>query len=108
VETHLLDGILYIRPCQREVLKSTDDGAIEGSIGRWRALDSGYLGLRIDRRGSRFAIKHACTLQKLMRVLLLMQEEPSVAADNLDAEEVVESPQVLEGELSAELGCNLL
>ena len=55
-----------------------------------------------------FAIKHACSLQKVVRILLLMQKEACVAPDDLDAEEVVESPQVLEGELSAEPSCNLL
>ena len=47
-------------------------------------------------------------LQKLIGVLLLVQEEDSGPAYNLDAKEVVESPQILEGELSAEASCDLL
>ena len=43
VKAHLLDSILNIRMRQCEVLKSTDDGAVEGSAGRWRALDGGHL-----------------------------------------------------------------
>ena len=100
--------ILDIRTRQREVLKSTDDGAEEGIVGCWRASDGGHLGLRIDRRESGLAFEHAALLQKLVGILLLMQEEASGTADNLDVEEVVESSQVLEGELDAEASCDLL
>ena len=37
-----------------------------------------------------------------------MQEEASSPAHDLDAEEVVESPQVLERKLGAEASCDLL
>ena len=72
MKAHLLDNVLNIRTRQFKVLKRTDDGAVEGSIGRRRALDGGHLSLRIDRRGSRLAIKHARALQKLIGVLLLV------------------------------------
>ena len=55
-----------------------------------------------------FAVKHAGSLQKLVGILLLMQEEASGTANNLDAEEVVESPQVLEGELGAKTSGDML
>ena len=99
VKAHLLDSVLNIRTRQCEVLKRTYNGAVEGSVGRRRALDGGHLSLRSDRSGSRLAIKHARSLQKLVGVLLLVQKEASSPAHYLDAEEVVESPQVLEGEL---------
>lgn len=108
MKAHLLDSILNVRTRQCEVLKRTDDGAVEGSVGRWRALDGGHLSLCIDRRGSRLAVKHARSLQKLVGVLLLVQEEASSPTHDLDAEEVVESPQVLVGELGAEASCDLL
>ena len=108
METHLLDSILDIRMRQCEVLKSTDDGAVKGSFGRRRALDGGHLSLSVNRCGSKLAVKYVRSLQKLVGILLLMQEEASGTADNLDAEEVVESPQVLEGELGAEASCDLL
>ena len=38
-------------------------------------------------------------LQELVGVLLLMQKETVSPADHLDAEKVVQRPQVLEGEL---------
>ena len=92
MKAHLLDSILnvWMRLC--EVLKRTNDGAVEGSVGRRRALNGGHLSLRIDRRGSRLAIKHARLLQKLVGVLLLVQEEASGPEHNLDDEEVEESP----------------
>jgi hypothetical protein len=71
VKAHLLNSVLKVRPRQGEVLKTTNDGAIEGSIGRRRALNGGYLGLRVDRRGSGLAVEHAGALQLLMRILLL-------------------------------------
>ena len=108
MKAHLLDSVLNVRTRQCEVLKRTNDGAVEGSAGRRRALDGGHLSLRIDRRGSGLAIKHTCSLQELVGVLLLMQEEASGMANDLDAEEVVESPQVVEGELGAEASCDLL
>ena len=108
MKAHLLDSILNVRTRQCEVLKRTDDGAVEGSVRRRRALNGEHLSLRIDRRGSRLAIKHARSLQKLVGVLLLVQKEASSPAHDLDAEEVVESPQILEGELSAEASCDLL
>ena len=108
MKAHLLDSVLNVRTRQCKVLKRTDDGAVEGSVGRRRALDGGHLSLRIDRRGSRLAIKHARSLQKLVGVLLLVQKEASSPAHYLDAEEVVESPQVLEGELGTKARCDLL
>ena len=108
MKAHLLDSVLNIRTRQREVLKRTDDGAVEGSVGRRRTLAGGHLSLCVDRRRSRLAVKHARSLQKLVGVLLLVQEEASSPAHYLDAEEVVESPQVLEGELGAEASCDLL
>ena len=92
VKALLLDSILNVQTRQCEVLKRTDDGAVEGSVRRRRALDGGHLSLRINRRGSRLAVKHARSLQKLTCVLLLVQEEASSPALDLDAEEVVESP----------------
>ena len=108
MKAHLLDSVLNVRTRQREVLKSTDDGAVEGSVRRRRTLDGGHLSLCVDRRRSRLAVKHARSLQKLVGVLLLVQEEASGPTNNFDAEEVVESPQVLEGELGAEVSCDLL
>ena len=108
MEAHLLDSILNIRTRQGEVLESTNDAAVEGSVERRRALDGRQLSLCVDRRGSRLAVKHAGSLQKLVGILLLMQEEASGPTNNFDAEEVVESPQVLEGELGAEASCELL
>ena len=108
MKAHLLDNVLNIRTWQCEVMKHTDDEAVEGSVGRRRALDGGHHSLRVDRRRSKLAVKHACSLQKLGGVLLLVQEEASGPSHNLDAEELVESPQVLEGELGAEASCDLL
>ena len=108
VKARLLDSVLNVRTRQCEVLKRTDDGAVEGSVGRRRTLDGGHISLRVDRRRSRVAVKHARSLQKLVGVLLLVQEEANSPAHDLDGEELVESPQVLEGELSAEASCDLL
>ena len=108
MKAHLLDSVLNVWTRQREVLKCTDDGAVEGSVGRRRTLDGGHLSLRVDRRGSRLAVKHARSLEKLVGILLLVQKEAGGPVHNLDAEEVVESPQVLEGELGAEASCDLL
>ena len=108
MKAHLLDSVLNVRTRQREVLNSTDDGAVKGSVRRRRTLDGGHLSLCVDERGSRLAVKHARSLQKLVGVLLLVQEEASSPAHDLDVEEVVESPQVLEGKLGAEGRCDLL
>lgn len=108
VKAHLLDSVLNVRAHQREVLKTTNDGAVEGSVKRRRTLDGGHLSLRADRHRSKLAVKHAGSLEKIVGILQLMQEEASGPANNLDAEEVVESPQVLEGELGAEASCDLL
>ena len=102
MQANLQHRKLNVWSSQREVLKSTDYGAVEGSVRRRRALDGGQLSLCNDRRGSRLAVEHVGSLQKLIGILLLMQEEASGPANNLDAEGVVESPQVLEGELCAE------
>ena len=48
MKAHLLDSVLNVRTRQCKVLKRTDDGAVEGSVGRRRALDGGHLSLRID------------------------------------------------------------
>jgi hypothetical protein len=53
------------------------------------------------RRGCGLAIKHAGAVEELTGVLALVQEETIGATDNLDAEEVVQGTQVLEGGLSA-------
>src|SRR4051812_26227880 len=102
VEAHLLDNILNIRTRQGEVLESTDDGALEWSVGRRRALDGGHLSLSVDRRGGSLAFEHASLLQNLVGILLLMKMKANSTASDLNAEEVVKSPQVLKGELGAE------
>ena len=51
--------------------------------------------------GSRLAVKHAGTIEKLMGVTLLLQKEPIWPSNHLNAEEVVEGPQVLQGKLIA-------
>src|SRR4051812_29717998 len=85
VEAHLLDIILNVRARQGEVLESTDDGAVEGCVGRRRALNEGHLGLRVDRHGSSLAVKHAILLQDLVGILLLMKMKTSSAASDLNA-----------------------
>jgi hypothetical protein len=47
------------------------------------------------------AVKHPCTLEKLVGILPLMEEEPVRTSDNLDAEEVVKRAKILQRELSA-------
>src|SRR4051794_28694320 len=61
----------------------------------------GELGLRVDRRGRGFAIKHTGAVQEIVGILALMKEEAVGATYDLDAEEVVQGPQILEGKLSA-------
>lgn len=99
VKAHLLHGILEIRASKRQVLQRTDDGAIERRIRGRRAVKCRKLGLRVDRRGGRLAVKHARALEKLMSIPLLMKKEPISASDNLDAEELVQRPHILEGKL---------
>ena len=43
MKAHLLDSVLNVRTRQCEELKRNDDGAVEGSVGRRRALNGGHL-----------------------------------------------------------------
>ena len=108
MKAHLLNSVLKLRTSKSEVLKSTNNKPVEGSIRSRRTIRGRKLGLRINWRSGRLAVKHARSLQKLVGVLLLVQEEASSPAHYLDAEEVVQGPQVLEGELGAEASCDLL
>ena len=101
MKTHLLHGILDLRSSQSEVLESINDRPIESSIRSRRTIRGRKLGLRINRRSSGLAVKHAGTLQDLMSILLLMKEEAIRTAHHLDSEEVVQRTLVLDGELSA-------
>ena len=89
VETHLLNSILKIRSGESQILKSTDDGTVERSIRRWRALKSRNLGLRINRSSNRVTVEHASMLKELVRILLLMKKEAVRLPNNLNAKEIM-------------------
>jgi hypothetical protein len=76
MEAHLLNGILQLRASMSEVLKSADNGPIEGWIRGRSAITSRELGLRVDGRAHRMTVKHASTVKKLMSILPLMKKEP--------------------------------
>ena len=101
MKTHLLHDILDLWSSQSEVMQSTNDRPVESSIRSRRTIHGRKLGLRINRRSSGLAVKHAGALRELMSVLSLMKEEAIRTTHHLDAEEVVQRTQVLDGELSA-------
>lgn len=103
MEAHLLNSILELRSGKCEVLKSTNNRPVEGSIRSRRPICGGELGLRIDRRGRGFAIKHPSAVKKLMSILPLVKKEVIRTSHHLDPEEVVQRTQVLDGELSAKM-----
>ena len=57
VEAYLLDGILQLRACKRQMLHATDDGAVVRRIRGRRAIAGGELGLHVD-RSARGAHEH--------------------------------------------------
>ena len=63
METQLLDNILKIWPSESQILKSTDNGLVERSIRRGRALESRNLGLCVNRSSDRVTVEHAGTLK---------------------------------------------
>jgi hypothetical protein len=83
-----------------KVLESADDGPIKQRIRGRRAISSGELGLRVNMRGHRMAIKHPSTVKELMSILPLMKKEPIRTPKHLNPEEVVKRSQVLERKLS--------
>jgi hypothetical protein len=108
METHLLNSILKIRPGESQILKSTNNGPVERSIRRGRALESRNLGLRVNRSSDRMTIEHTGALKQLMRILLLMKKEAVGSPNNLDAKEVMESTQILDGKLVTQPVSDLL
>ena len=99
MKAHLLYHILQIHSGEGQALKCAHNRAIEWSIWCWGSLKGGELGLRVNRSGDGLVVKHADTLKKLMRILLWMKEKAIGSPNNLNAEEVVEQPQVLHGEI---------
>ena len=89
VETHLLNSTLKIRSGESQILKSTYNGPVEGSIRRWRALKSRNLGFHVNRSSNRMTVEHASTLKELVRVLLLMKKEAIQSPNNLNAKKVM-------------------
>ena len=89
METHLLNIILKIRSGESQILKSTYNGPVEGSIRRWRALKSRNLGLRINRSSNRVTVEHASTLKELVRILLLMKKQAIRSPNDLNAKKIM-------------------
>ena len=99
MKTDLLNNILQVGARQGQVLQGTHNGAVEGRIRGRRALQSRDLGLGVDRRRSGLAVKYASSIEKLMGVALLVQEEPIWPLNHLNAKEVMQGTQVLQGKL---------
>jgi hypothetical protein len=102
MEAHLLNSILQLGAGQSEVLQGANDGAVRRRVRRRYPIRGGELGLRVDGGGRGFAVKHTSAVKELVGVLALMKEEAIGTEDDLDAEEVMQRPQVLQGELGAE------
>ena len=102
MEANLLNCVLKLRSSESEVLESTNNGPVEASIRSGSTISSRELGLRVDRSGGRFAVKHSSTVEELMSVLPLMKKETIRTTHHLNTEEVVQRTQVLDGKLSTE------
>jgi len=88
-QADLLHCICEIRPSQREVLKGAGKTPVLGGVGDWRALCGRELGSSVNWCRSRVTLGHACTLEKIQRVLALREEEPVGGARDGDPQEVV-------------------
>jgi hypothetical protein len=70
-EADLLYSIGEVRPRQDEVLECTSEAPVLRGVSNWSALCGGQLGPGVHRGGSRVALGHASTLEKIDDVLSL-------------------------------------
>ena len=98
-QADLLHCVCKIRSSQREVLKGAGETPVLSGIGDGGALSGRELGTSVNGGRCRVTLGHACTLEKIQRVLALGEEEPVGGARDGDPEEVVEVAEVCHGEL---------
>jgi hypothetical protein len=98
-ETHLLNGVGEVWTSQREVLESTSEAAVLGSILHRSAVRSRELGASVHRSRCRVTLGHAGALEQIHSVLALGEEEAARGPCDRDPEEVMEIPEIFHGEL---------
>ena len=102
METYVLNGVADVRPCQRQVLQSAGNAAIERCIRSWCTIQSGDFGLGFCRCGGGLAIRHPSTLQNILSILFLRKKGTGGITPHIDAKEEMQCSEVLEGEFRAQ------
>ena len=98
-ETHMLNSVGEIQMGQREVLESTYEAAVLGSILHWSAIRSGELSSSVHRCRYRVTLGHAGTLEQIHSILALGEEEATRGPCDSNPEKVMEVPKICHGEL---------
>jgi hypothetical protein len=93
-QTHLLDRIRQVRPCEGQILQRTSEAAVLRGVGDGWTIFGGQFGLGVHGRRGGMALRHACTLEKLNSILTLREEQAISRARDGDAEKVVKCAEV--------------
>jgi hypothetical protein len=102
METHLLYGEGDVGARHGEVLECSSQASVRVSIIHSSTISSKF-SLGVDRRGDRFAVRHASTLEDVVSILMLAEVESVGGMLNINAEEEVQRAHVADGELGPEL-----
>jgi hypothetical protein len=98
-ETHLLNGVGEVQTSQREVLESTSEAVVLGSILHRSTVRSRELGMSVHRSRCRVTLSHTGALEQIHSVLALGEEEATRGPCDRDPEEVMEISEIYHGEL---------
>jgi hypothetical protein len=104
VQADLLHDISDVRPCERQVLKGSDNAAELRGVHNRRPRVVSHL--EVDWSRTQLAVRHDCQLEDVKRVGALVEEQPIWTTLDGDAEEVVKRPEVLHGEFPLKSGNN--
>lgn len=102
VETRPLDRVGNVRARDGQVLKGARQAAIELGVEHWWTVRHGELALGIEGRTDRLAVRHPSTVEDVLGIPGLRQEEAPFVALEVDAEEEAQITHVLDGELGIE------
>jgi hypothetical protein len=97
MQADLLNGIGYVRPGERQVLKGTSQTAISRGISNRRVRFCRNFSTSINGGGARIAVAHAMAAKDVQDVLPLREEHGVLVALNSHAKKEMEGTKVLHG-----------